>query len=69
MEDFESFWLSIIQQKCVFVCFKSGLDKIIGLQFNYVNTKNDNFYEKLREKVSIKLMILIYNEFKCVYSF
>lgn len=62
MEDYESYWLSIIKQNCVFVCFKSGSDVITGLQFNYVNTINDHFFESLREKVSFKLMMLLYNE-------
>lgn len=45
-------WRSILPQKTVLVCFKANCDDIIGLNFNFVNSEDDNFMKKFTEPVS-----------------
>lgn len=45
-------WRSILAQKTVLVCFKSDSDDIVGVNFNFVNSEEDNFMTRFRERVS-----------------
>lgn len=44
-------WIPIIQQKMVLVCYKSGSDEIVGLNMNYVKSKDDNFFGDIHGQV------------------
>lgn len=51
--DYELGWRSILAQKTVLVCFKADSDEIIGVNVNFVNSKEDNFIKKFYDLVSL----------------
>ncbi|KAG4078556.1 hypothetical protein HA402_002670 [Bradysia odoriphaga] len=50
--DYTLGWRSILAQKTVLVCFKAGSDEIVGINFNFVNSKEDNFFENCVDRLS-----------------
>lgn len=46
-------WEPIVKQKMALVCYKSGLDEIVGLNMNFVASKDEHFFEEVQKKVRI----------------
>lgn len=42
VQDIVCIWKDIVKQRMTNVCFKSGSDEIIGLNFNYVSSQDDD---------------------------
>lgn len=49
--DFLMLWKIMIKQKMALVCFKEGSDEIIGLNMNFVESKDEQFMEKCYQQV------------------
>lgn len=50
--DYTMAWRSALQQKTVLVCFKADSDEIVGVNFNFVNSQEDDFFKKFGDEVS-----------------
>ncbi|KAJ6650023.1 Phosphatase Herzog, partial [Pseudolycoriella hygida] len=48
-------WRSSLAQKTVVVCFKEDSDEIVGVNFNFVQSKEDNFFEKYKDSCSSEI--------------
>ncbi len=44
IQDNVRIWKDILQQRMVHVCFKDGSEEIVGLNFNYVSSKDDALF-------------------------
>lgn len=51
-EDYRRGWRAALAQKVPLVCYREGSDDIVGLNFNLVTRKEDEFFEKLYENVN-----------------
>lgn len=51
--DYTLGWRSILAQKTVLVCFKADSDEIIGLNFNFVNSEEDNFFKSYVNRLDV----------------
>lgn len=51
--DYSMGWRSILPQKTVLVCFKADSDEIVGVNFNFVNSEEDNFFKKFADLLSV----------------
>lgn len=60
MEHFKDYvrgWKTILAQKMHLVCYKEGSDEIVGLNWNFVVHKDDQYVEKLFNQVSFKCLV------------
>lgn len=46
-EDYEYGWRSIFNQKTPLVCYKKGSDEIVGVNWTFVECKDDQFFENI----------------------
>lgn len=51
-DDYKRFWEPVIAQQTVLVCFKEDSDEIIGANLVFVSTREDKYFEDIRECVS-----------------
>lgn len=51
--DYSLGWRSILPQKTVLVCFKADSDEIVGVNFNFVNSEEADFFKVLYDRVSV----------------
>lgn len=58
-EDFHYGWKSILAQKMPLVCYRQGSDEIVGVNWVFVSSEEDNFLEKLNENVKINTLHFI----------
>lgn len=49
----------MIEQKVPLVCYKAGSDEIVGVNMNFIMSKEDHFMDKL----AITVSLLIYNTY------
>lgn len=57
-DDYKKFWKPVVAQRTALVCFKEGSDEIIGANLVFVNTQEDNYFEEVRECVSVLCILL-----------
>lgn len=48
-----------LHRKCILVCYKEGSDEIVGLNWNFVVHKDDQYVEKLFNQVSFKCLVFL----------
>ncbi len=51
--DYSLGWRSILPQKTVLVCFKADSDEMVGVNFNFVHSEEDEFFKIFSDRVSI----------------
>lgn len=51
--DYSLGWRSILAQKTVLVCFKADCDEIVGVNFNFVNSEEDDFFKSYVELMNV----------------
>lgn len=51
IEDWQTAWQIVMDQKMAIACFKEDSDEIVGMNLTYVICKDDNFLEYLKETV------------------
>lgn len=51
--DYTIGWRSVLAQKTVLVCFKAGSDEIVGVNFNFVNSVEDDFFKHYTDLLSV----------------
>lgn len=51
-EDYQYGWKSILAQKMPLVCYRQGSDEIVGINWVFVTSEEDNFLGKLKENVT-----------------
>lgn len=49
----------MIEQKVPLVCYKAGSDEIVGVNMNFIMSKEDHFMDKF----AITVSLLIYNTY------
>lgn len=56
-EDYIRAWSKMIEQKVPLVCYKAGSDEIVGVNMNFVMSKEDHFMDKFAITVSLNTHI------------
>lgn len=49
--DYSRGWRALLKQKCALACFRAGSDDIVGVNMNYVLTKDDTFFKDVFKAV------------------
>lgn len=44
-------WEPVIKQKMTLVCYKTGSEEIVGLNMNFVASKDEHFFENAQKNV------------------
>ncbi|XP_031636532.1 uncharacterized protein LOC116349302 [Contarinia nasturtii] len=61
-------WRTVIEQKTVLVCFKEGLNEIVGISMNYVTCKDDHFYESICRQNKSENNNRMYDVFRVLFD-
>lgn len=51
ISDFKWMWKSAFKQKMAIACFEEGSNEIVGLNANYIKSKDDAFVKELSKHV------------------
>lgn len=50
-EDYKLCWIPMVEQRMPLVCFRSGSDEIVGANFTFVISEEDDYMHKCYERV------------------
>ncbi|XP_037048195.1 uncharacterized protein LOC119082720 isoform X2 [Bradysia coprophila] len=65
--DYTLGWRSVLAQKTVLVCFKAGSDEIVGVNFNFVNSQEDNFFKNFVDRCVSNITKTVFDVISLMY--